>query len=76
MVGEGDEGGVVAGRRAEEEGMQGLSVSVVVEVGGQSGEQGLGRVCLGHGDAYEGARRVRVVERRATAARSRAFVLR
>ncbi len=77
MVGEGDEGRVVAGRRAEEEGVQGPSVAVcVVEVGGQGGEQGLGRVCLGDGGAYEGARRVRVAERRAVAARSRAFALR
>lgn len=76
MVGEGDECRVVAGRRAEEESVQGLTVSVVVEVGGQRGEQGLGRVRLGDGDTYEGARRVRVVERRAAAARSRAFALR
>ena len=47
-----DEGRVVAGRRAEEEGVQGLSVAV--EVGGQGGEQCLGRVRLGDGDAYEG----------------------
>lgn len=74
MVGEGDEGGVVAGRRAEEERVQGLSVAA--EMGGQGGEQDLGRVRLGDGDAYEGARRVRVVERRAAAARSRALALR
>ena len=54
MVGERDEGGVVAGRRAVEEGLQGLSVSVTAEVGGQGGEQGFGRVRLGGGDAYEG----------------------
>lgn len=53
-----------------------LVLAVAVEVGGQGGEQGLGRVRLGDGDAYEGARRVRVVERRASAARSRASVLR
>lgn len=76
MVGQGDEGCVVAGRRAEEQGVQGLSVAVGAEMGGQGGEQGLGRVCLGDGDAYEGARRVRVVERRAVAARSRALALR
>lgn len=74
MVGERDEGCVVAGRRAEEQG--GQCLSVVVEMRGQSGEQGFGRVCLGDGNAYEGARRVRVVERRAAAARSRALVLR
>ena len=33
MVGEGDEGRVVAGRRPEEQGMQGLSVAVEVGVG-------------------------------------------
>lgn len=76
MVGEGDECCVVAGWRAEEEDVQALSVSVVVEVGGQGGEQGLGRVRLSDGDTYEGARRVRVVERRAVAARSRALDLR
>lgn len=74
MVGEGDEGRVVAGRRAEEERVQELSVAV--EMGGQGGEQGLGRVRPGDGDTYEGARRVRVVERRAAAARSRALALR
>lgn len=74
MVGEGDEGPVVAGRRAEEEGVEGLSVAV--QVGGQGGEQGLGRVRPGDGDTDEGARRVRVVERRAAAARSRASALR
>lgn len=74
MVGECDEGRVVTGRRTEEERVQGLSGAV--EIGGQSGEQCLGRVRLGDGDAYEGARRVRVVERRAAAARSRAFALR
>ncbi|GDY74620.1 hypothetical protein SAV31267_041050 [Streptomyces avermitilis] len=74
MVGECDQGRVVAGRRPEEQGVQGLSV--VAEVGGQGGEQGFGRVRLGDGDAYEGARRVRVVERRAAAARSRALALR
>lgn len=74
MVGKCDEGRVVAGRRPEEEDVQGLSVAV--EVGGERGEQGFGRVRLGDGDAYEGARRVRVVERRALAARSRALALR
>lgn len=76
LVGEGDEGRVVAGWRPEEEGVQGLSVALAAELGGQGGEQGLGRVRLGDGDAYEGARRVRVVERRAVAARSRALALR
>lgn len=76
MVGESDECCVVAGWRAEEEGVQGLSVAMVVEVGGQGGEQGLGRVRLSDGDTYEGARRVRVVERRAAVARSRALALR
>jgi hypothetical protein len=52
LVGKCDEGRVVAGRRAEEEGVQGLSVAV--EVGGERGEQGFGRVRLGDGDAYEG----------------------
>lgn len=56
--------------------MQGLSVAFGVQVGGQGGEQCFGCVCLGDGDAYEGARRVRVVERRAVAARSRAAALR
>lgn len=56
--------------------MQGLSVSVSVEMGGQGWEQCFGRVRLGDGDAYEGARRVRAVERRAVAARSRALALR
>lgn len=56
--------------------MQGLSVALAAELGGQGGEQGFGRVRLGDGDAYEGARRVRVVERRAVAARSRALALR
>lgn len=74
MVGEGDKGRVVAGRRAEEERVQGLPGAV--EMGGQSGEQGLGRVRLNDGDADEGARRMRVEERRAAAARSRAFALR
>lgn len=52
MVGEGDEGRVVTGRRAEEEGLQGLSVGVAVQVGGQCRKQGFGRVRLGDGDAY------------------------
>lgn len=74
MVGERDQGRVVARRWAEEERVQGLSVAV--EVGGQGGDECLGRVRLGDGDAQEGARRVRVVERRAAAARSRALALR
>src|SRR5262245_44282952 len=44
LVGEGDQGLVVAGRRSEEEGVQGLSVAV--EMGGQGGKQGFGRVRL------------------------------
>lgn len=75
MVDEGDEGRVVAGRRPEEEGVQG-GLSVAVELGGQGGEQCLGRVSLGGGHTDEGARRVRVAERRAPAARSRALALR
>src|SRR5690606_25320766 len=44
LVGEPDEGCVVAGWRAEEEGVERLSVAL--EVGGQGGEQSLGCVCL------------------------------
>lgn len=74
LVGEGYQGRVVGGRRAEEQGARVLAGGV--ECGGQGGEQGLGRVGLGRGDADEGARRVRVAVRRAEAARSRALALR